>query len=248
MANNAFETGSLKKAEHLFKEMLKLLLGDGLLPDDLAVIHISAKLASLYALFNDDLKAREGFQFCANHLEIKIKQQLVEDFDTLALYSLILSWFGEFVYSRGRLTESITLFKESHEFSVRTNGPNHPHSLVLLNHLANSYSALSRHDEAVECLKSAIFLFKESENQLTEEHEENPLPHFYINLANVYLTKLTSYFNGNSITSDSLKHAFDCCQEALRLSRKHGNREALIQAEKCMATIRKYQISQNEHK
>ena len=240
MANNAFETGNLQNAEHLFKEMLKLLLGDGLPPDDLAIIHISAKLASLYASFNNDSKAREGFQFCANHLEIKVKQQLVEDFDTLALYSLILSWFGEFVYSRGRLTESIELFKQSHEISVRINGPNHPHSLVLLNYLANSYSGLSRHDEAAECLKSAILFAKESENQLTEELDENPLPHFYINLTNVYLTQLTSDLKSNSPISDAfLKFAFENCQEALRLSRKYGNREALIEAEKCMLTIKK---------
>nr|CAG4636197.1 EOG090X06TI [Eubosmina coregoni]SVE69820.1 EOG090X06TI [Eubosmina coregoni] len=191
MANNAFESGNLHKAEHLFKEMIKLLLADGMQPDELPIIHISAKLASLYAHFHDDVKASQGFKFCAHHLETKINQQLVEDFDTLAVYSLVLSWFGEFVYARGKLTESIALFKKSHDINVRINGPQHPHFLLQLNYLANSYSALSRHDEAIECLSSAILLTSKKQS---EEQDQDPLPYLYINLANVYLTKLTNAF------------------------------------------------------
>lgn len=240
MANNAFESGNLHKAENLFKEMIKLLLADGMQPDELPIIHISAKLASLYAHFHDDVKASQGFKFCANHLETKINQQLVEDFDTLAVYSLVLSWFGEFVYARGKLTESIALFKKSHDINVRINGPQHPHSLLQLNYLANSYSALSRHDEAIECLSSAILLTSKKQS---EEQDQDPLPYLYINLANVYLTKLTSNLFPSTVDSESLlKVAFESCQEGLRLARKLGNRDALIEAEKCMNKIKKYQL------
>nr|CAG4646283.1 EOG090X06TI [Macrothrix elegans] len=187
MANNAYEIGDLHKAEKLFKETMKQLLSDGMPPGDNAIVHISAKLANLYGIFNDEVRAREGFKFCISQLEAKINEG-ADDFDTLALYSLILCWFGEYIYNHGKLEESLELFRKAHDISVRINGAHHPHSLLQLNNMAASLTLLNRIDEAVDCLKSALALVQE--HQIDEG--ENDLPYYYINLTNIYLTQLDS--------------------------------------------------------
>lgn len=230
MANVAYEAEDFKKAEKLFKETMRQLIADGALESDNAIIHISAKLAKLYGLFEDEFKATEGFKFCMKHLEQKLKEG-VEDFDTLALHSLVLSWYGEYVYSRGRPEESLGLFKKSHEISLKINGPTHPHSLLQLNNMAASYSLMNQLDDAVDCLNQAIALVQENKM----DDGEYDLPFYHLNLANVYLTQLE---NPRADTAQMLRKASEACQRAMRLARKAGVNQVLQEAEKCLATIK----------
>lgn len=236
MANNAYELGDLRKAEKLFKETIKNLLSDGMHSDDLAIIHISGKLASLYAHFQEDVKAFEGFRFCVDRLKSKVDNG-ADDFDTLALYSLILLWFGEFEYGRRFLVQSLDLFKKSHEISLRINGPFHHHSLHLLNNMAGSYSLLNRLEEAVQCLQEAIKIVGENSLDDGEKH----IPYYYINLANIYLTQLNNF---NPDREEILERALKSCKEAIRRARHNGDKEALNEANKCMATIKENKLSQ----
>lgn len=229
MANNAFQMGDLPKAEKLFKETLKSFLADGMKQDDNAIIHISAKLSNLYGRFQEESKALEGFRFCLDHLEAKILSGS-EDFDTLALYSLVLCWFGEFQYVRKAGQESLDLLKKSHEVSVNINGPHHDHSLTVLNSMAASYSLLNQLDEAVKCLQTVITLAQE--NLLTDD-----LPYYYVNLTNIYLTQLN---NPKADLRAILHLAMESSREALRLAKKAGDVEAVQLAEKCMATVKEY--------
>lgn len=229
LANNAYHLGDFRKAETLYKETLKNLLSDGMEQNDNSIIHVSAKLAVLYANANDDLKAREGFRFCINHLETKLKQG-ADDFDTMALYSLVLCWSGEFEYRRNSAVTAVDLFNKSLDVSMNINGPYHHHTLQLLNSLAASHSILNQFESAVNCMKQAIGMAQTS----TMEDVIKDLPYFYINLANIYLTQ---YGLPNTTSNTLLKDARDSAQEALRLAKKLGDREAMIEAEKCLATI-----------
>nr|SVE75775.1 EOG090X06TI [Daphnia hispanica] len=233
MANNAYETGNIKKAEKLFIDLMKQLLSDGVAQNDNAIIHISAKLANLYAMFHEEVKAHEGFNFCIHHLEAKIKQG-ADDFDTLALYSLILSWFGDFVHGRGDFTKSLALFKQSHEISVKINGKHHPHSLLQLNNMAASYTLMNRLEDAVDCLNTALVLAQEV--QMDDGMKD--LPYYFINIANVYLTQVEKSAND---AKELLKMAESSCREALKCAKLVDNRDALIQARKCMKQINSMQ-------
>lgn len=48
MANLAFENGEYEKAQALFVEVLKRLIGSGLPQDDIIVINISLKIADTF--------------------------------------------------------------------------------------------------------------------------------------------------------------------------------------------------------
>lgn len=239
MANNAYETGDYVKAEKCFKKTMKTLLSDGYHQSDKAIIHISAKLASLYASCGDrDAEAEAGFKFCFENLEDEmtknLKNGLTDDRDAEALYCLTLSSYGEFQYKKGDIVQSLDLFRRCHDMSVKINGPHHPYSLQQLNAMAASYSRLNRLDEAVDCLKSAINL---AQTELEQDQVADDLPFYHINLVNVYLTQLN---NPSADSGEILKSASQSCGTALELARKIGSKEALVEAEKCMATIKQH--------
>lgn len=233
MANNAYEAGDFKKAEKLFVDLIKQLVTDGVAQSHNSIIHISAKLANLYAMFHEEVKACEGFNFCIHHLEAKIKKG-EDDFDTLALYSLILSWFGDCVHRRGDFTQSLALFKKSHEISVKINGKHHPHSLLQLNNMAAAFTLMNRLEDAVDCLNTALVLAQEV--QMDDGMKD--LPYYFINLANVYLTQVEK---SAADAKELLKMAENSCREALKCAKVVDNRDALIQARKCMKQINSYQ-------
>jgi len=231
MANNAYESGDFRKAEKLFKETIRHIINDGIPPNNNAIIHISAKLACLYGMFNDDLKAKEGFKFCTSSLKEKLIKG-ADDFDTKALYCLTLSWYGEYLHSRANNVEALNLFQESLEISKSINGPSHPHSLLQLNNMAAAYSVLNQLDDAANCLKEAINL---SKRQL--EYTSVDLPYYYINLVNIYLTQLNNPSENSSIL---IKAASDACTEAFQLAKKAGDKEALMEVEKCRNSLEKH--------
>nr|CAG4643227.1 EOG090X06TI [Ilyocryptus agilis] len=232
MANNAYESGNYLKAEKLFKETMKTLFSEGYGQSDNSIIHISIKLASIYAKIDKDAEADVGFRFCIENLEDKMKSG-ADNLDAHALYCLTLSSYGEFLYNRAFYTQSLDLFKKSYDTSVKVNGPHHPFSLQQLNSMAACYSLLNRFDEAVACLQSATAI----DHEAGLEDAINELPYYHVNLTNVYLTQLE---NASANRKEILQRASISCQKALELSKKIGNKEALVEAEKCMAVITKH--------
>lgn len=53
MANLAYDTNNFKKAENLFVSVLQRLISKGVPEDDLAVIHISLKIADICSKTGD---------------------------------------------------------------------------------------------------------------------------------------------------------------------------------------------------
>nr|CAG4649356.1 EOG090X06TI [Scapholeberis mucronata]SVE93638.1 EOG090X06TI [Scapholeberis mucronata] len=236
MANNAYETGDLKKAEKLFIDTMKHLIASGVPQDDNSVIHISGKLANLYAMFDDVDKANEGFLFCIQNLETKLEKG-VNDFDTQALYTLILSWFGQFLHNKGDFVQSLNMFEKSLEVSVKINGEHHPHSLLQLNNMAATFTLMNRLQDALRCLNKAL--------TLAQEHQMDDgvgdLPYYYINVANIYLTQVEK---ASADSGELLRLAASSCRNALKWAKLVDDREALKQAKKCWKKIENYQIAQ----
>nr|CAG4637035.1 EOG090X06TI [Ceriodaphnia reticulata]SVE72957.1 EOG090X06TI [Ceriodaphnia reticulata] len=233
MANNAYEAGDFKKAERLFIDMIRHLLQDGVQQDDNSIIHISGKLANLYAMFHDEFKALEGFRYCISNLENKIKKG-ASDFDTLALYTLILSWFGDFIHNKGDFTQALNLFQQSHAISVKINGEHHPHTLLQLNNMAASYTLMNRLEDAVDCLNKALILARE----VKMDDGMKDLPYYFINLANVYLTQVEK---SSADAKELLEMAATSCEEGLKLAKMIRARDAVLKAKKCLERIKHYQ-------
>nr|CAG4650176.1 EOG090X06TI [Sida crystallina] len=230
MANNAYQHGDFHKAEKLFIDTVKKLVSDGVPPDHNSIIHISGKLACLYGLTREDLKAKDGFNFCLNLLEAKTLKG-ADDFDTLALQCLILGWFGEFLYSRGLVLEALDIFKKSHDISLKINGPHHEQTLLQLNNMAAAYTS-NDFDKAVACLKEVITLANENGEKNTED-----LPFYYLNLANLYLSELLDCDDEEKILIEAEK----ACTKSLELAHQVNNKEVVTEAGRCMDKIKKYQ-------
>ena len=235
LANNAYEAGNYQKAEKLFKDTAQKLILSGVPTDDNAIIHISGKLACMYALVNEDEKAGQGFTFCLRVLE-KRASEGAEDQETLALLTLITSWYGEFLFSRSRFSEAVALFRRAHQVSLKVNGAHHHHTLLQLNNQAAACSMAGRLEEAAACLMQAITDSQESGDEL-----DHDLPSYYVNLANVYLQELKNA--GREDRLAVLERAEQACDKAVHFSRVLANSEAASEAEKCLAIIQKYRTS-----
>ncbi|KAK7459412.1 hypothetical protein BaRGS_00039007 [Batillaria attramentaria] len=72
LADMALGRGELEKAESLYKETMKCCLQQGLAQDDNALIELSIKVASIYAMQDRKAEAEKGLQYCINTQTAKI--------------------------------------------------------------------------------------------------------------------------------------------------------------------------------
>lgn len=133
MANLAFENGEHAKAQSLFVEVLRRLIGSGLPQNDLIVVNISLKIADTYVTSGDNVyvriiivclflldlskfafinfifccrKSEQGFLFCLDTLKKKISDG-ASDEDTLVLYSQALDRYSLFLLQVKRPNEAL---------------------------------------------------------------------------------------------------------------------------------------------
>lgn len=85
MANLAMEREQYEKAEKLFVIVLQRLLQSGKPQDDVAVLHISMKMAQIAASRNDSERAELGYKFVMDNLKRKFK----DDPADMTLYEFV---------------------------------------------------------------------------------------------------------------------------------------------------------------
>ncbi|KAJ8973715.1 hypothetical protein NQ317_009309, partial [Molorchus minor] len=110
MANLAFETYELDKAEKLFVSVLQILLSNGMPQDDIKVIHISLKLARISQMMADMEKAEIGYKWCLN----QIKNQKNHSTDAQILYGVINDWYAQFLLDKGEIKNALFYLKEAY--------------------------------------------------------------------------------------------------------------------------------------
>ena len=108
----------LDEAEKLYKETVKGLLQQKKEKDDNAIIEISFKLATIFAMERRYGEAQEGYLFCINLLDKKLKtvdrNTLRTDdpddedgnLNTLALLGMCTSSYGKFLILRNKYDEA----------------------------------------------------------------------------------------------------------------------------------------------
>nr|CAG4643981.1 EOG090X06TI [Lepidurus arcticus] len=217
LANIAYDSGDYHKAEKVFKDLIGRLLAAGKAPDDNAIIHISAKLASLYGMMHEDAKAVEGFSFCVNSLQKKIDEGIQDD-DTLLLWALSVDWFARFFLLRNQYNQAFHYFEKAYEMSEKINGPAHGQTLVLLNDLGSVCSLKGEYDKAAQYLQQAI-------DKSTPETED--LPSFYVNLGTVQLQQKL------------FAQAQASCEQGLRLAQQKHASDVEHEAQECLNEIKK---------
>ena len=78
LADMALGMGQLEKAERLYKETMKGCLQQGLPQDDNAIIELSIKVASIYAMMDKRPEAEQGLLYCIKAQDAKLTADKAE--------------------------------------------------------------------------------------------------------------------------------------------------------------------------
>lgn len=161
MANLAFDTFELDKANKLFVAVLQMLLTNGIKEDDLKVIHISLKLARIAQLKADLEKADLGYKWCMDRIE----KQKNNNIDSQMLYGVIQDWYAQFLLDKGEVKESIRHLKQAYDACLTTQGSGNEQSMLLLNDLGTTSFRAGDMENAQNYLKQAISVGKDLDDK-----------------------------------------------------------------------------------
>nr|CAG4635470.1 EOG090X06TI [Artemia franciscana] len=218
MANIAFDTHNYRKAEKIFRDLIGRLIGDGVDPDHNKIVHVSAKLASIYGMLEENEKAEQGFQFCIDTMNKKIAKG-ASDEDTLLLTGLCLDWYARYLMGHMKLDEASANFQKAFELCSKVHGLQHDQSLVLLNDMASVLALKGNAAAAEEKMKDVI--------SIGEKIQSEHMPAFYVNLGSIYMQ------------NKSYEKSRDACAKGVNLAKKMDNKEYIEEAETCLEELRK---------
>ena len=205
MANLSFVRGNLETAERLFKETIRGLLQQGYKQDHDAVVEISLKLAMIYAAQQRNEDALQGYKFCIQTQEKKMKEMNPVDDNTLALLGMSLDAYSRFLIVQKRYDEALVNMERALDIAIKALGSEeHPQVVILLNDIATIVSLIDNFDLAKEKLQNAI--------KIAEKVDSSDLAILYCNLGAVHIRK--SNFKEAKIEYD----------KALRLALKNGDK------------------------
>ncbi|KOC70529.1 Tetratricopeptide repeat protein 19-like protein, mitochondrial [Habropoda laboriosa] len=218
MANLAYDLNDFKKAEKLFISVLKRLIAKGIPEDDLAVIHISIKIADIYDKIGNVEKAENGYKFCLENLQNHLAKDS-ENQDVLQLLGLNLEKYASMLFSRAQYTDALKYFIQAYDVSIKVNGEDSEQTVVLLNDLGSANYMLQKYDKAIEYLTKAAELGKKFPDMID-------LGFIHVNLGNTLIEK------------GLYEEAKNNCSEGERLAKDGNNEESMIEAKKCLEKIK----------
>ncbi|XP_077984914.1 tetratricopeptide repeat protein 19, mitochondrial-like [Glandiceps talaboti] len=187
MANLAMKRGHYHKAEELFKESLRGLLGAGFSKDDNAVIEMSLKLAEIYAKRHRHVEASAGFVWCIETTDNKIAAAIENeeaDMNTLSLLGLCWNAYASYLLSQKRLVESEKAFLKALylcEKQLTVDGMKHPQTVTILNDLGTVYDQQNRFDDAYEYVKKAL--------DLAQQVSKTDIPRLLCNVGSIEMNR-----------------------------------------------------------
>ncbi|XP_076629945.1 tetratricopeptide repeat domain 19 isoform X1 [Colletes latitarsis] len=219
MANLAYDMNDFKKAKKLFVSVLERLLSKGVSQDDLAIIHISLKIANMYHIMGDIEKAETGYKFCLENLQNHMAKES-ENIDVLQLLGLNLEWYAAMLFSQSQYADAMKYLTQSYNISVQINGEEHEQTVVLLNDLGTVNCMLKEYDEAIKYLSKAIEIGKRLPDM-------TDIGSIHVNLGNAFIMK--------GLYEEAKKN----CNQGKRLSKMKKHTEAILEAEECLERIKK---------
>ncbi|EEB17384.1 tetratricopeptide repeat protein, putative [Pediculus humanus corporis] len=215
LANLAFSTEQYVKAEKLFVSVLQRLIAKGEEKDSNRVIDISLKLAKIFETKKEFNKAEQGYKFCIDTLDPKLKD---EDEDTLALWGMSMDWYARFLLEVNRKTDALKCFQKAYEMCVKVNGLLHEQTVVLLNDLGTVCSLLGDNEGALSYLEKAKNIGKSLPDM-------KDLAAIYINLGQLYLMR------------EMYRESKLACQEGMKMAKKREDESTVSEAKNCLDKI-----------
>nr|CAD7438853.1 unnamed protein product [Timema bartmani] len=218
MANLAYDTEDLSKAETLFVNVLQRLIASGAQQDDNRVLHISYKMADIYKKMGDIEKAEQGFQFCTERLENKLR--VSPDEDTTLLLAMTLDAHARLLLDMRRLDQAFTCYQRAYFLA----GDTHEQTAVLLNDLGTVSFLRGDHDTALMYLNRAV-----------EVGSQQHLAAVYVNMGSLYLQK------------QMVDEAKRSCELGWSSANKHGDKEAMNEASLCLQEVKRLMQNKSRH-
>ncbi|CAL7943261.1 unnamed protein product [Xylocopa violacea] len=210
---------ALRQAQTLqHYDVLKRLIAKGVPPDDLAVIHISLKIADIYDKIGAKEKADDGYRFCFHNLQNHLEKDH-ENKDVLQLLGLNLEKYGTMLFAQSQYTNAIKYFNQAYDISVKIHGEEDEQSIILLNDLGCVYYMLEKYDQAIECLSKTVELGKKLPDM-------DDLGSIHINLGKAFIAK-GLYEEGKK-----------SCSQAEYVARARNDATSIIEATKCLDLIK----------
>ncbi|XP_078536114.1 tetratricopeptide repeat protein 19, mitochondrial isoform X2 [Lissotriton helveticus] len=236
MANLALMRGHYDSAEKLFKVVMSLMLAADTTQDDNAFIEISLKLASIYAVQNRHTLAFAGYEFCILTLEEKTEKQkelpvdeLTEEKDnTLLLFGLCMDSYARYLLANKHLPQAQTMCERALKICMEVQGEAHPQTVVLMNDLAAVLDSQGQHDKALNHVKRASELARQT---------EHPDEHVVLsNLAGILMHQGAEHF-------EQAKKIF---KEALELAEKKRDEAVIQQIQEGLAELSRRKAGLNK--
>ncbi|CAK9817031.1 Tetratricopeptide repeat protein 19 homolog, mitochondrial [Anthophora plagiata] len=218
MANLAYNTDDFKKAEKLFLSVLKRLVAKGIPENNLAIIHISLKIADICDKKGDIEKAETGYKFCLEHLQSYLTKDS-ENKDVLQLLGLNLEKYASMLFSQSRYTAAHKYFIQAYDICIKINGEENEQTVILLNDLGSVNYMLQNYDKAVEYLTKAAEIGKKFPDMID-------LGFIHVNLGNTLIEK------------GLYEEAKINCSKGERLAKNENNEKSMTEAKKCLEKIR----------
>ncbi|KAL6422356.1 hypothetical protein ACFW04_010598 [Cataglyphis niger] len=219
MANLAFDTGDYRKAENLFVSVLQRLISNGVLENDMRVIHISLKMAKVFEHLKEIKKAEQGYKFCIENLKSHIEKD-PENEDAVLLQGMTFDWYAQMLLTQSRNTEAFNYFLQAYNICKMINGEEHEQTIVLLNDLGTVSYIQGEYDEAVRYLSAATKIGRNSPDMVD-------LGLIYVNLGNVFLKK--------NLYAEAKKS----CQQGRTIAKNRNDNDSLLKADECLKEVKR---------
>lgn len=217
LADTALRQGKLQKAEKLYKETMKAYLQNGKEKTSNAMVELTIKLGSIYAMLNRDEEAKLGYKEAIKIQDEKIKKCPESDPDTYALLGLALESYARYLTVHKELEEAEPLFVRSESIAMKVLGKEHPQRIIILNDIA-----------AVQIVRGNL---KDAEKTLTEAVAVGTI-------ANVReLPALYSNLGAICLRSSRLNDAEMNCGIALKKAKENKDDYAEKQAQFCLKKV-----------
>jgi len=218
LANLAYEMEDYTKAEKLFVDVMQRQIAyKGVPQDDSSIIAMSLKLAAIFSKTKQHEKAQQGFEFCIDTTEKKLKSG-IRDEDTLVLWGMSRDVYGQYLMSLGYHQKARDQFKQAYDISCEINGEMDEQSLVLLNSLGTISATMGDAKMAEQYFQELI--------QKARKNNSEHLAHFLVNYGVVNI-QLKMY--------DEAKRN---CNEALQLAKKTRSDQAYEQSQNCLKVVK----------
>ncbi|XP_066253690.1 tetratricopeptide repeat protein 19 homolog, mitochondrial isoform X2 [Euwallacea similis] len=215
MANLAFNTYNLDKAEKLFVTVLQLLLGGGIPEDDIKVIHISLKLARICQLKANIERADIGYKWCLEQIEHHDK----DNEDAKLLYGVINDWYAQYLLDIGNSAQALMHLNEAYKVCNEIEGINSEKSMLLLNDLGITSFRAEDYNRAEKFLQEAI-------NVGNKLEDKSHLGVIHANLGLILLQK------------GIYKEAEKSCNEGKKLGKLYEHTESIEQSNYCLDQLK----------